>query len=202
MFHEFLHEHSNFSNQKEKRKRRNINSSSLFHPGHGDTALPLCRNHDSPRYPCVEIKEKKKKRSSDPSCPRMRRRKRETGWENCIQNGLICRARAGLRVQRDLITRPSFFPPRFSELENIPPPQSRSYVNRPLARGSLKRFPMLETLLEPATSRKSCISLDSREPNVPRLGYGASSAWRIVFGILSFRLNCFRITSYMSCQVS
>lgn len=128
----------------------------------------------------------------------MRRRKRETASRMAWYASW---ARAGLRVQRDLITRPSFFPPRFSELENIPPPQSRSYVNRPLTRGSLKRFPMLETFLEPATSRKSCISLDSREPNVPKVGLW--SIFRVAncfWGRLSFRWNCFRITSYMSCQ--
>lgn len=75
--------------------------------------------------------------------------KERNRFRNCIQDGLICRTRAGLRMQRDLITRPSFFPPRFSELENISSPQSRGYVNRPSTKGSLKPFPMLETLWSP-----------------------------------------------------
>lgn len=62
-------------------------------------------------------------------------------------------------------------------------------------------FSYARNTLEPATSRKSCISLESCEPNAPSLWIRSPScgpfyAWRNVFGttILSFRRNCFRIT--------
>lgn len=136
-------------------------------------------------------------------------REREKQVWNCIQDGLICRTRAGLRMQRDLITRPSFFPPRFSELENIPPPLLLNRVA--MSKGSLKPFPMLETLWSPQvlvnrafhSNRVNRMSrvFGSLRPVVDHFPRGEMFLGPRFF---RFALNCFRITFayYMTCEFS